>query len=235
MIKTVNCIILDDEPPAVKLLDAYAQKIPTLNVLYSGCDAYKAIEQLKNQPVDLMFLDIQMPELTGIELMELFNKEHNFIITSAYQEYALDAYKFHVVDFLLKPISFNRFYQGVEKFINWRQTFHDNPATPAVDHLFVKAGRKHHKISIASILYIEGLKDYIRIHTDDEKIVVFENMKDIPGKLPPHQFIRIHRSYIIAVNKVKVIEGNQVLLQNLEYIPIGETYRKTVAAWVGEK
>ncbi|WP_316820527.1 LytTR family DNA-binding domain-containing protein [Pedobacter gandavensis] len=229
--KRINCIILDDEPFAVKLIADYASKIAQLNVLYAGSDVFKAIEVLNSESVELIFLDIQMPDLTGIELMQMFNKKHNFIITSAYAEYALDVYQFHVVDFLLKPIVFNRFYQSVEKYNNWRESFQ---TAEADDFLFVKADRKHYKIATDSILYIEGLKDYIRIHTSTEKIIVLENMKDILEKLPKNQFVRIHRSYIIPLNKIKVIEGYQILMSNGEYLSIGETYRKLIGEWIAK-
>ncbi|RAJ76784.1 DNA-binding LytR/AlgR family response regulator [Chitinophaga dinghuensis] len=228
----INCIILDDEPFAVKLIADYASKVPQLQVLYADSDVFKAIEVLKRESVDLIFLDIQMPQLTGIELMQLFNQQHNFIITSAYPQYALDAYQFHVIDFLLKPVTFNRFFQSIEKYNRWQQTFQSNDTN---DFLFVKADRKHYKIAPDSILYIEGLKDYIRIHTQEEKIMVLENMKDILEKLPQKQFVRIHRSYIIPLDKIKVIEGNQIQLTDGTYLPIGETYRKLVNEWVDRK
>ncbi|NSL86047.1 LytR/AlgR family response regulator transcription factor [Chitinophaga solisilvae] len=227
--KKINCIILDDEPFAVKLIADYASKIPQLQVLYADSDVYKAIEVLNREQVDLIFLDIQMPQLTGIELMQLFNRKHNFIIISAYPQYALDAYQFHVVDFLLKPVTFNRFYQAIEKYTRWQQTFQQNDTD---NFLFVKSDRKHYKIAPDSILYIEGLKDYIRIHTADEKIMVLENMKDILEKLPGNQFVRIHRSYIIPLNKIRVIEGNQIQMKDGTCLPIGETYRKLVSEWI---
>ena len=227
--KKINCIILDDEPFAVKLMADYASKVPRLNVLYADSDVFKAIEILNNEVVDLVFIDIQMPQLTGIELMQMFNQKHNFIITSAYPDYALDVFQFHVIDYLLKPIVFNRFYQSVEKFIRWQETMQNQQTD---DFLFVKADRKHHKITTDHILYIEGLKDYIRIHTKDEKIMVLENMKDILEKLPLNQFVRIHRSYIIPKSKIKVIEGNQIQLTSGEQLPIGETYRKLVSDWL---
>ncbi|MCW3465142.1 LytR/AlgR family response regulator transcription factor [Chitinophaga nivalis] len=230
MKRKLNCIILDDEPFAVKLIADYVTKFPQFNTLYAGSDAFKVIEILNKEVVDLIFLDIQMPQLTGIELMQLFNQKHNFIIISAYPQYALDTYQFHVIDFLLKPVTFNRFYQSIEKYNRWQQTFQH---TDTDDFLFVKADRKHYKIAPDSILYIEGLKDYIRIHTSDEKIMVLENMKDMLEKLPTNQFVRIHRSYIIPLNKIKVIEGNQIQLTDGTYLPIGETYRKMVSEWVG--
>lgn len=231
MKNSTTCIILDDEPLAVKLIEDYAKKVSHLNILYAGSDVFQAIDFLTREAVDLIFLDIQMPELTGMELMEMFDKQHNFIITSAYQEYALDAYKFHVIDFLVKPVTFQRFYQSIEKFVHWKKTF---DTTKEPNYLFVRADRKHHKIAVDSILYIEGLKDYIRIHTTEEKLIVLEKMKDIIEKLPGENFIRIHRSYIIPVGKIKVIEGNRIQMHNLEYLPVGETYRKAVAAWVDQ-
>jgi DNA-binding LytR/AlgR family response regulator len=202
-----NCIILDDEPLAVELIKDYTKKIPQLSLHYAGTDVFKAIETLQNTNIDLIFLDIQMPEMTGTEVMQMFNQTHNFIITSAYQEYALSAFQFNVIDFLLKPITFSRFYQGIEKYNHWLATFLNEDKG---QHIFVKADRKHYKIDIDTIQYIEGLKDYIRIHTLDDKIMYLENMKDILNKLPAKQFVRIHRSYIIPVNKIKVIEGNQI-------------------------
>nr|WP_295863962.1 LytTR family DNA-binding domain-containing protein [uncultured Chitinophaga sp.] len=233
MKKKINCIILDDEPFAVKLIADYASKIPQLNVLYADSDVYKAIEVLNRETVDLIFLDIQMPQLTGIELMQLFNRHHNFIIISAYPEYALDAFQFHVVDFLLKPVTFNRFYQSIEKYNRWQETFQNAEDTDS--SLFVKADRKHYKIATDTILYIEGLKDYIRIHTTGEKIMVLETMKDMLEKLPPRQFVRIHRSYIIPLNRIKVIEGNQIRLSDGTWLPVGETYRKLVGEWTERK
>lgn len=232
MKKKINCLILDDEPLAVQLIADYASKIPQLNVRYAGCNAFEAIEVLNREAIDLVFIDIQMPQLSGIELIQLFNQKHNFIITSAYSEYALDAYQFHVVDFLLKPVTFSRFYQSIEKYNRWQETFQNREED---NYLFVKSDRKHYKIATDSILYIEGLKDYIRIHTDTEKIIVLENMKDILEKLPKNQFVRIHRSYIIPLGKIKLIDGYQIRLENGIYLSIGETYRKLVNEWVDRK
>lgn len=227
--KSINCIIIDDEPLAVELIQDYSRKTGSLNVLYAGNDVYKAIQLLNKEDIDLIFIDIQMPELTGIDLMSMFNQHHNFIITSAYPQYALEAFQFRVIDFLLKPITFNRFYQSVEKFIQWQSNFHK---TETIDHLFVKADKKHYKIAFGKILYIEGLKDYIRIHTSEENIIVLENMKDILEKLPKEEFIRVHRSYILSTDKIKLIEGNSIQLLNGSSIPVGETFRKSVAEWV---
>lgn len=229
---TINCIILDDEPLAVQLLEDYAQKTPQLQVHYAGSNPFEAMAVLQTSSIDLVFLDIQMPELTGMEIMQLFNKDHHFIITSAYQEYALPAYEFQVIDYLLKPVIFKRFYQSVEKYLQWRQSFYKEEKA---DYFFVKADRKHYKVYYDEVLYVEGLKDYIRIHTATEKIMLLENMKDMMEQLPQNLFIRVHRSYIVATDKVKLIDGNRIQLQNLTYIPIGETYRNSVSQWLKDK
>ena len=223
---------MDDEPLAVQLLEDYAQKIPQLQVHYAGSNPFEAMAVLQTSSIDLVFLDIQMPELTGMEIMQLFNKDHHFIITSAYQEYALPAYEFQVIDYLLKPVIFKRFYQSVEKYLQWRQSFHKEEKA---DYFFVKADRKHYKIYYDEVFYVEGLKDYIRIHTATEKIMLLENMKDIMEQLPQNLFIRVHRSYIVATDKVKLIDGNRIQLQDLTYIPIGETYRNSVSQWLKDK
>lgn len=225
----ISCIIIDDEPLAVQLLEDHALKTGLLNIVYAGTDVFRAIEVLNSQQVDLVFIDLQMPEMTGMELMQLFSSRHSFIITSAYPEYALDAFRFRVIDFMLKPVTFKRFYQGVEKFINWHGNItHGRQA----DYLFVRADRKHYQIRFADILYIEGLKDYIRIHHKSEVLTVWENMKDILNKLPAGEFIRVHRSYIVSRSLIRLVEGNQILMQNGQYIPIGETYRKEIASWL---
>ncbi len=229
MKQKINCIILDDEPFAVRLLNDYALKTGVLNVIYAGSDVYEVMKILRSESIDLIFIDIQMPELTGIEMMKMFNKDHNFIVTTAYAEYALEAFDFHVVDFLLKPVVFNRFYQSVEKFIQWQQTFVPSPQT---EYLLVRADRKYYKIAFEEIVYIEGLKDYIRIHTANDKVMMLENMKDILEKLPENRFMRIHRSYIIATDKIKIIEGNRVQMQNLDFVTVGETYRKSFSDWI---
>ncbi|MBZ9629759.1 LytTR family DNA-binding domain-containing protein [Salegentibacter sp. LM13S] len=228
----IKTIILDDEPFAVRLLKDYAEKISFLEVIYAGGDVYKVLELLKGNPSTLVFIDLQMPELSGMELMQMSNgSAHNFIITSAYQEYALDAFKYKVIDFLVKPISFQKFYESVEKFLGWQESFETDSKSKDI---FIKADRKVYRINPEEILYIEGLKDYIRIHTIDDKIIVYENMKDIIMKLTTDEFLRIHRSYIIPLKRIKVIEGNRIWIADNLRLPIGETYRKSIKAMFGQ-
>lgn len=222
----IKTIILDDEPFAVQLLEDYAQKISQLKLIYAGGDVYTVLELLKNNPNTLVFIDLQMPELSGIEIMQMRkNAQHDFIITSAYHEFALEAFKYKVIDFLVKPISFPRFYASVQKYMSWRNSFKTESKSRDI---FIKSERKVYRINPTDIIYIEGLKDYIKIHTTNDRIVAHHNMKDIIKRLSESEFIRIHRSYIIALNKIKVVEGNRIrLLENIE-LPIGETYRKTI-------
>lgn len=229
MSAVINCLILDDEPLAVKLIGEYARQLPELDVIHAGTRVSDAIDILRSQPVELVLLDIQMPELSGIELMRHFSQRHHFIITSAYQEYALEAFEFQVVDFLLKPVAFDRFRQAINKFIKWREPFNRNSDN---GHLMIRADRQYQSIRLDDIIYIEALKDYIRIHTGSGQVLVWENMKDIMGKLPAGRFLRIHRSYIIPVEQLKLATYNRVQLQNTDWLPIGETYRKAIAEWL---
>ncbi|WP_057940581.1 LytR/AlgR family response regulator transcription factor [Algoriphagus resistens] len=221
----ITCIIIDDEPFAVQLLNSYAEKISFLEVIYAGKDVFQAMGILSTQKIDLIFLDIQMPELTGIEFMQTVKKDQNFIITSAYPQYALEAFNFNVIDFLLKPITFQRFYKSLEKYLQWKEQFSESTNS---EDLFVRADRKVYRIPFDQIIYIEGLRDYIRIHTTEEKLMVYENMKDIYHKLPKGKFLRIHRSYIISIQHIRVLEGNFVELQDSTQLTIGETYRKEI-------
>ena len=227
--KPIKTIILDDEPFAVRLLNDYATKVPSLEVIYSGGDAFRVLELLNEHTTVLVFIDLQMPKLSGMEIMEMTkNDQHNFIITSAYPEYALEAFKFKVVDFVVKPITFHRFYESVEKFLSWQKSLHiSSLGGSETEELFIRAERKIYRIHPREIVYIEGLKDYIRIHTEDEKIIAHENMKDFLVKLPSN-FLRIHRSYIVPSTRIKMLDGNSIYLRDNIRLPIGETYRKKV-------
>lgn len=224
----LTCVILDDEPFAVQLLNDYAKRMTNLNVLYVGSDVNVVIEMIKSKEIDLVFIDIQMPQLNGIEVMQLVGENQNFVVTTAYQEYAIDAFKFNVIDFLLKPINYKSFYQSVQKYLQWVESFSEQNDK---SHIYVKSERKLYRISIDSIIYIESLKDYIRIHTLNDKVVVHDTMKHFLKRLPQNSFIQIHRSYIISVKHLKVLVGNQVWLNDSLQLPIGETYRKKVSGF----
>ena len=225
--KKIKCIILDDEPLAVELLKSYASKQLQLEVILATTDVFEAIDYLQKQTVDLVFIDIQMPELSGIQLMQMFNKDNYFIVTTAYADYALQSYDYRVIDYLLKPISFDKFHKSIQKFTDF-VTLETNP------NLFVKVDGRQVKINPEDIIFIEGLSDYIRIHLPNERLIVLDNLKDFINKLPAKEFMRIHKSYIIRLDKIKSIDGNLVY-HTSGSIPIGETYKQEVKKWIGNK
>lgn len=218
---------MDDEPLAVELLKSYAGKQLQLEVILATTDVFEAIECLQKQTVDLVFVDIQMPELSGMQLMQMFNKDNYFIVTTAYADYALESYDYRVIDYLLKPISFDKFHKAVQKFIDFATLETNN-------HLFVKVDGRQVKINPEDIVFIEGLSDYIRIHLANERLIVLDNLKDFIHKLPAKEFMRIHKSYIMHLEKIKSIDGNMIY-HDLGSIPIGETYKSEVKKWIGSK
>jgi len=225
--KKIKCIILDDEPLAVELLKSYANKLLQLEVVLATTDVFEVIDYLQKQKVDLIFIDIQMPELSGIQVMQMFNKDNYFIVTTAYANYALESYDYRVVDYLLKPISFDKFHKSIQKFTDF-VTLENNT------HLFVKVDGRQVKINPKDIIFIEGLSDYIRIHLLNERLIVLDNLKDFINKLPSKEFMRIHKSYIIQLDKIKSIDGNMIY-HDLGSTPIGETYKNEVKKWIGNK
>lgn len=225
--KKIKCIILDDEPLAVELLKSYADKQLQLEVVLATTDVFEVIDYLQKQTVDLIFIDIQMPELSGIQVMQMFNKDNYFIVTTAYANYALESYDYRVIDYLLKPISFDKFHKSVQKFT-------DFVTLETHNHLFVKVDGRQVKINPKDIIFIEGLSDYIRIHLPNERLIVLDNLKDFINKLPSKEFMRIHKSYIIQLDKIKSIDGNMIY-HDLGSTPIGETYKNEVKKWIGNR
>lgn len=229
-----SCIIVEDEPLARNLLSAYISKVPRLELKQSFSNALDALEYLRENPVDVLFSDIQMPEVTGITLLKLLKTKPLIILTTAYSEYALEGYELEVYDYLLKPISFERFLKAVEKGIarldgsnspTAQVLIQEVQSTPAVDYIFVKDGTKLIKINLSDILYIEGLKDYVCIYTPQKKIVSLQTMKSLEASLPSDRFVRVHNSFIIALASIEEIEKDRLVI-NKSTIPISDTYKK---------
>lgn len=218
--RTIKCIIVDDEPLAISLLENYVRKVPFLELVFSAENPIAALEYIRTNNCDLIFLDIQMPELTGINFMKIVGDTHKYILTTAYSEYALEGYEHHVVDYLLKPISFDRFYKSVEK-ARERFSFHENKREP---YFFVKSSGQQHRINYNDILYIESIKDYVNIRTTDQEYIVLDTLKSLENQLS-EDFIRIHKSFIINLNKIKNIGLKKAVLESEQEIPIGESYR----------
>lgn len=239
----LNCIIVDDEPLARKLIADYVQKVPTLHLVESCADPLAAMEALRNHKIDLMFLDVQMPELTGITLMKSLQKKPLVILTTAYSEYALQGYELDVVDYLLKPITFERFIMAVDKAAQRAAGVapppHEPerapaPAEPESPFVFVKDGTKLVKVWLRDILFVEGLKDYVTIHTPTQKIISLQRLKMLESQLPPERFIRIHNSYIVAIAAIDVIHKSEVQIGD-KFLPVGETYRKSFKEAIDRK
>jgi DNA-binding LytR/AlgR family response regulator len=218
--KTIKCIIVDDEPLAISLLENYIREISFLEMVFSSENPIEALEYIQNNEADLVFLDIQMPELTGINFMKILGDKMKYILTTAYSEYALEGYEHHIVDYLLKPISLERFRKSAikaqERFSLGKQE---------QNHFFVKSSGKQHKVNFADILYIESIRDYVNIKTADEEFIVLDTLKSMEQQLPENFFVRVHKSFIVNLNHIKNI-GTKKIIINPEYeIPIGENYR----------
>lgn len=231
-----NCLIVDDEQLARKLLESYVAKIPYLVLKKSCKNALEASEYLQNGTIDLMFLDIQMPDLTGIEFLQTLNVKPLVIFTTAYKEFALDGYTLDVIDYMLKPISFERFIQGTNKAleqIKLIKTALQTHNTQKTDEYYkngyiqLKSNHKIYKIKYHDIKYIEGLKEYVTFYMPDKKIVVLESLKKLEGTLPKNQFVRVHKSYIVNIEKIDSLYGSQLEIGD-KYIPIGKMYLEKV-------
>jgi len=226
----ISCIAIDDEPLALDKITDYIQQVPFLALQGSFDNALEALAFLQANKIDLLFLDIQMPQLKGTQLLQILKNPPLVILTTAYSEYALEGYDLDVIDYLLKPIAFDRFLQAVNKVL-------ERSASPVImqrsieapqeiqDYIFVKVETRLQKVMLNDILYIEGLKDYLSIYTVKERILTLQSFKEILEKLPG-SFIRIHKSYAVYIHKIDTVEKNRVRIGD-KYLPIGDTYKKS--------
>jgi two-component system, LytTR family, response regulator len=221
----INCIIVDDEQHAIDILEHYVKQTPHLNHIASFANPIEALQILGQQKIDLVFLDIQMPELSGIEFIKASQGQCKVILTTAYSEFALEGYDLQVIDYLLKPIRLPRFLAAVQKAV---QQLGQSNETEREDYIFVKTEAKGKllKINLDEIDFIEGMKNYVAIHRSGQKTLVYTSMKEIEERLPKKQFIRVHKSFIIPIARITGIEGNIVRLKNVSSeILIGENYK----------
>lgn len=225
-----NCLIVDDEPLARNLISEYVAKVPYLHLVTTCSNALAAMEVLRKEPIDLLFLDIQMPELTGISFLKSLQKKPFVILTTAYSQYALEGYELDVVDYLLKPITFERFLKAVDK-VNNRvgsqpvEIVRGDSASAGPAFVFVKDGTRLVKIFLDDILYVEGLKDYVTIHTKNQKVITLQRLKTLEELLPADKFMRIHHSYIISLNAIEAVQKGEVKIGNA-LLPVSESYKK---------
>jgi DNA-binding LytR/AlgR family response regulator len=230
----MKCIVIDDEALARKLLTNYIEQIPTLELLGTFKNPMDAVEILENEAVDVLFLDIQMPQMTGVSFLKTLKQKPFVVFTTAYEQYALEGYALDIVDYLLKPFSFERFFQAVNKVSDRIKS--KNNASNAVeneaiakDFILVKSEHRVHRMKLSTIDYIQSMQAYVAFYRNGERTLSLNTMKKLEATLPKNQFIRIHKSYIVAIDKIKMLEGNQVIIGK-EKLPIGASYREEVMA-----
>lgn len=236
----VNCLIVDDEQHSIDILVHHIRQTSFLNLVATTNKGVEALDIINNSKIDLIFQDIQMPDLSGIDVVKAINGKCKVILTTAYSEFALQGYELDVVDYLLKPISFARFIKAVQKAVSILQVpvmpkINENPED---DHIFVKTGIKGKvlKINLSEIDYVESLKNYVTIYHAGQKTLVYLNMKDLEAKLPAQKFIRVHKSFIISASRIVRVEGNQIILKNSNAnILLGETYREKFLEMIKNK
>lgn len=222
----LNCAIIDDEPLAADLLASYAKKTPELNLIGVYDSAVKAMTVLRNNPVDLLFLDIQMPELSGLEFAGLLPPETKIVFTTAFNQYAIDGYKVNAVDYLLKPISFETFVKSVNKVVKLCKEQKRQKSLLNDKFVYIKSEYKLVKMAFEDILYVEGLKDYIKIYLSDGRkpVMSLMNMKTLEDNLPSNVFMRVHRSFIVNIAKVDMIDRGRIVVGDM-FIPVSESYK----------
>jgi len=229
----IKCIIVEDELLAQQVIQSHMQRVEHFELVGVCNNALEAKEILKNQQVDLIFLDIQMPGMTGLNFLRTLQNSPFIIFTTAYAEYAVESYEFNVVDYLLKPISFERFLKAVNKIIDNKSLPFKEKNTKA-DHIFIKSSGKFFRINFSEIIYVEGMKDYLKICTADSKFITHQTMNEMEKLLPAEQFIRVHKSYIVSIARIKSIYGNNIETSKLT-IPIGINYKEKVMQLTGKR
>lgn len=230
MKEKIHCMIVDDEPIARDIIVAHVEKIPSLHLIASCKNVVDATEVLRNERVDLIFLDINMPEISGLSLAKTIRNKTKVIFTTAYREYAIDGFDLHAVDYLLKPISFDRFLTAVHKFFDvskGNQVQSKALESPRNDYFFVRSERKMIKINFDEILYVESLSDYVKLHLQTRTIITRETISNIETKLPIDRFLRIHRSFIVSLNQISSYTNEYVEVAN-KAISISRSYKEQV-------
>jgi DNA-binding LytR/AlgR family response regulator len=226
----IRCLIIDDEPLAQRVVERYAENIPFLEIVQKCNSAVEAIDVLHNHEVDLLFLDINMPRLSGMEFLKTLKNPPLVIITTAYAEYAIQGYELDVVDYLMKPFAFDRFYKAIQKAEelikgkDQRNSEVKESDKQEDTFIFIKSSKKTFKVNLGEILYIEALGDYVKIYTTEKMIISYQSLKNIETLLPSSSFPRIHKSFIIALSRIDLIEGNHVKIKD-RLIPIGTNFK----------
>lgn len=236
----INCLIIDDEQHAIDVLTHYINQVPFLQLEAASTNPIEGLQLLNSRKIDLIFLDIQMPELSGLDFIKAINRECKVIFTTAYSEFAAEGFELEAVDYLLKPVSMPRFLKAVQRAANLIIPAVSAPAVEDMedDYIFIKTESKGKvlKINFRDIDYIEGMKNYVAIHYNGQKTMALLNMKDLEERLPKKLFARVHRSFIVCINKIAAVEGNSIILNNVNAeILLGDTYRTAFFELIGPK
>lgn len=232
--RTLTCMIVDDEPLAVKMLENFVGRTPDLSLVASFNDPVLAISTLRQKPVDVLFLDIQMPDLDGMNLSRMVPPETKVVFTTAFKEYAFDSYEVNALDFLLKPIRYPKFLSAVEKARLWFVKTSDPVMPKERETLFIRVDSQFRQVDVSKILYVSGLKDYVMLYLEDEvrALITHVTMKAMEEMLPSSRFMRVHRSYIVALDKIRTIDRNNCLYIGKEIIHVTDAYKDTFTAYL---
>ncbi|MFN7911459.1 MAG: LytR/AlgR family response regulator transcription factor [Bacteroidota bacterium] len=234
-----QCLIVDDEPIAQQILESYISQIDSLHIAGKCSNAFEALNVLHQEQIDILFLDIKMPSLSGLEMLKTLQNPPKVILTTAFSEFGVESYEFGIVDYLLKPISFERFLKAVNKIVipkstNLEKEENDEKLSSDPTFIFFKADKKIHKYYFSEILFIEGSGNYVKIHTKNDKpLMVLDKLIELYDKLPQKNFIRVHKSFIVNVSHIQKIEGNMLKIQD-KSIPISATYKQKLEGLIND-
>ncbi len=227
----IRCMIVDDEPLALDILENYIQRVPNLQLVKRCKHALEAYDYLQRDSVDLIFLDIHMPELTGIDFIKSLSNRPLVVFTTAYSNYAMEGFNLDVLDYLLKPIAFDRFLKAVDKASRLLSSEPEGNQENSEEFLFVKSDGKMVKVRYDDVLFVEGMKDYVQIQMSDQRLIVHQTMKKMERALPPDRFLRIHKSFLVAIEKIESLDGN-LLEVGKHQLSVGANYRDDLLAHI---
>jgi len=232
--KKLSCIIVDDEPVARKILHEFVEQVPFMDMQGKFENAMKAEVFLKNNAVDMIFLDIEMPKVSGLQFLQKMNIESMVILTTAFPQYALEGYELDIIDYLLKPFALSRFLKAVQKAKDFHEMKTRTGSTLQSSYIFIKSDKRIEKIELCDLLYAESVGNYVSVYTDDKKIIAYLTMKSLESQLPADEFIKIHQSYLVNCGKIDAIEGNEIKIGN-KSLPISRNYRDLVMKIVHQR
>ena len=232
--KKLSCIIVDDEPVARKILQEFTEQVPFLDLLGRFESAMKAEEFLKSNQPDLIFLDIEMPKVSGLQMLKRTNIESMVILTTAFPQYALDGYELDIIDYLLKPFALHRFLKAMQKAKDFYEMKTQSGNTPPPSYIFIKSDKRIEKVELSDILYAEVLGNYMTIYTDRKKIIAYLTMKSLQSQLSPVDFIKIHQSFLVNRSKIESVEGNELKVGE-KSLPISRNYRDSVTDLINQR